>query len=73
MAKEGVMDGPTLSVATSFYRPFLDGGYKSMITGLMNAGCFDDLMEHAILLIVAKGIILFYFILFYFIFHNFFG
>ena len=53
--KAGVEDGPTLSVSTSFYRPFLDSGYKAMISSLMDAGCFNILIEHAMDLVLTKG------------------
>ena len=43
-------------VTASFYRPFLDSGYRSMIVNLMEAGCFDALIEKAICLSAEKGI-----------------
>ena len=46
---------PSLTVTTSFYRAHLDGAYKEMITGLMNAGCFDLLIEHTVDLVISKG------------------
>ena len=55
ICQSGVEDGPTLSVSTSFYRPYLDSGYKTMITGLMDAGCFNILIEHAMDLILMRG------------------
>ena len=42
-------------VTASFYRPFLDSGYRSMIVNLMEAGCFDSLIEKAICLSAEKG------------------
>ena len=54
VCKKGSMPG-SLAVTTSFYRPHLDGGYKEMITGLMNAGCFDLLIEHTVELVITQG------------------
>ena len=34
-----------LTITASFYRPFLDGGYKIMITHMMDTGCFDAFMK----------------------------
>ena len=42
-------------VTASFYRPFLDSSYRSMIIHLMEAGCFDSLIEKAICLSAEKG------------------
>lgn len=44
-----------LSVSASFYRPFLDGTYKQMVAQLIEAGCFDNLIQYAIELLVTKG------------------
>ena len=52
--KKGSLVG-SLTVTTSFYRPHLDGGYKEMIAGLMNAGCFDLLIEHTVELVITNG------------------
>ena len=45
----------TMAVSASFYRPYLDGGYKHMIVEMMLSGCFDGLVEKAIVLAVDKG------------------
>ena len=47
----------TLAVSASFYRPFLDGSYQVMITEMMKSGCFDGIVERAILLAVSQGIV----------------
>ena len=45
-------EGSQLIVTASFYRPFLDGSYKNMISQMIDSGCFDDfiasLLEHVI-------------------------
>ena len=44
-----------IPASASFYRPFLDGGYKQLITSMMDAGCFDELVEKSISVTLLKG------------------
>ena len=45
-----------LRVTTSFYRPFLDGGYKVMIVHMMDTGCFDGFMKSVLDQLLQSGI-----------------
>ena len=51
--------GPTtrtgLKITTSFYRPFLDGGYKVMIVHMMDTGCFDGFMKTVLEQLLQSG------------------
>ena len=47
--------GASLHVTASFYRPFLDGGYQSMISQMMDTGCFDGFIQSVIEQIVQSG------------------
>lgn len=49
-------EGSCLKITTSFYRPFLDGGYKSMISNMMDSGCFDDFIKAILEYITKSGI-----------------
>ena len=49
-------EGKSLTVTASFYRPFLDGGYQTMIIGMMDSGCFDGFMRSIIDQLVQTGI-----------------
>jgi len=44
-----------LDVTASFYRPFLDGGYRNMIAQMMDSGCFDGFIQSVIEQLVHSG------------------
>ena len=52
---KGDAEGPSLIVTASWYRPFLDGGYKQMIAGMLDSGCFDGFMRSVINQLVKPG------------------
>ena len=52
---EGPKIGTPVKVTSSWYRPFLDGGYKSMINGMMESGCFDEFMRSVINQLLKNG------------------
>ena len=52
---EGQKAGVPVKVTSSWYRPFLDGGYKSMINSMMESGCFDEFMRSVISQLLKTG------------------
>ena len=44
-----------MTIVTSFYRPFLDGTYKEMVSALLDDGVFDDFVASIIRLLAGKG------------------
>ena len=45
----------SVMVTTSFYRPYLDSAYKTLITALLNDGIFDDFVAAIIRLLAGTG------------------
>ena len=41
LGKQGYADDPCVEIVTSMYRPFVDGGYRNMISTMVTAGEFD--------------------------------
>ena len=44
-----------LEMTVSFYRPCLDGAYQTMITHMMDTGCFDLFMKSVLDQILSPG------------------
>ena len=44
-----------VTVTTSFYRPYLDGAYKTLVTALLDDGIFDDFVAAIIRLLAGTG------------------
>ena len=45
-----------MTITASFYRPFLDGGYKVMVAHMMDTGCFDGFMKSVLDQLLKPGI-----------------
>ena len=48
-------EGEPVKVTASWYRPYLDSGYKRMITEMLQSGCFDDFMRNIISQLLRDG------------------
>ena len=55
LTAQGDVSRGSLEVTVSFYRPFLDGAYRVMITHMMDTGCFDAFMKSVLNQLLSPG------------------